>query len=128
MFGRRMRTLPPISKQLLRPETQKGVSEKLKERKQVQSNHLDRGSKDLPELQKNEIVRIQPSKQDRSGRWKKGKVLRKAECAKLRGLRGSRGLEKLRGSWVVGRGTWVTLRGSWVNLRGSWVLFTDNFA
>ena len=50
------------------------------------------------------------------------------ECAKLRGLRGSRGLEKLRGSWVVGRGTWVTLRGSWVNLRGSWVLFTDNFA
>ena len=50
------------------------------------------------------------------------------KCAKLRGLRGSRGLEKLRGSWVVGRGTWVTLRGSWVNLRGSWVLFTDNFA
>ena len=50
------------------------------------------------------------------------------ECAKLRGLRGSRGLEKLRGSWVVGRGTWVTLRGSWVKLRGSWVLFTDNFA
>ena len=50
------------------------------------------------------------------------------ECAKLRGLRGSRGLEKLRGSWVVGRGTWVTLRGSWVNLRGSWVLFTDDFA
>ena len=50
------------------------------------------------------------------------------ECAKLRGLRGSRGLEKLRGSWVVGRGTWVTLRGSWVYLRGSWVLFTDNFA
>ena len=50
------------------------------------------------------------------------------ECAKLRGLRGSRGLEKLRGSWVVGRGTWVTLRGLWVNLRGSWVLFTDNFA
>ena len=33
------------------------------------------------------------------------------ECAKLRGLRGSRGLEKLRGSWVVGRGSWVTLRG-----------------
>ena len=51
-----------------------------------------------------------------------------SECAKLRGLRGSRGLEKLRGSWVVGRGTWVTLRGSWVYLRGSWVLFTDNFA
>ena len=40
------------------------------------------------------------------------------ECAKLCGLRG---LEKLRGSWVVGRG-------SWVNLRGSWVLFRYNFA
>ena len=33
------------------------------------------------------------------------------ECAKLRGLRGSRGLEKLRGSWVVGRGSWVVGRG-----------------
>ena len=46
----------------------------------------------------------------------------------MRGLRGLRGLEKLRGSWVVGRGMLATLRGSWVNLRGSWVLFTDNFA
>ena len=79
MFGRRMRTLLPISKQLLKPETQKGVSEKLKERKQVQSKHFNRGSKELPELQKNEIVRIQPSKQDRFGHWKKGKVLRKAD-------------------------------------------------
>ena len=79
MFGRRMRTLLPISKQLLKPETQKGVSEKLKERKQVQSKDFNRGSKELPELQKNEIVRIQPSKQDRFGRSKKGKVLRKAD-------------------------------------------------
>ena len=78
IFGRCMRTLLPISKQLLKPETQKGVSEKLKERKQVQSEYFNRGSKELPELQKNEIVRIQPSKQDRFGRWKKGKVLRKA--------------------------------------------------
>eukprot|EP00112_Aurelia_sp_Birch-Aquarium-sp1_P017356 Seg4011.3 transcript_id=Seg4011.3/GoldUCD/mRNA.D3Y31 product="putative protein K02A2.6" protein_id=Seg4011.3/GoldUCD/D3Y31 len=37
------------------------------------------GSKELPELKKNDIVRIQPSKQDRSGRWNKGKVLRKAD-------------------------------------------------
>ena len=37
MFGRRMRTLLSISKQLLKPEKQKGVSEKPKERKQVQS-------------------------------------------------------------------------------------------
>ena len=79
MFGRHMRTLLPISKQLLKPETQKGVSEELKERKQVQSKHFNRGSKELPELQKNEIVRIQPSKQDRFGHWKKGKVLRKAD-------------------------------------------------
>eukprot|EP00112_Aurelia_sp_Birch-Aquarium-sp1_P011736 Seg247.6 transcript_id=Seg247.6/GoldUCD/mRNA.D3Y31 product="putative protein K02A2.6" protein_id=Seg247.6/GoldUCD/D3Y31 len=79
MFGRRMRTLLPTSKQLLKPETQKGVSGKLTERKQVQSKYYNRGSKELPELKKNDIVRIQPSKQDRSGRWKKGKILRKAD-------------------------------------------------
>ena len=79
MFGRRMRTLLPISTQLLEPEIQEGVSEKSKERKQVQSKYFNRGSKKLPELQKNKIVRIQPSKQDRFGRWKKGKVLRKAD-------------------------------------------------
>ena len=43
------------------------------------------------------------------------------ECAKLRGLRGLRGSENLRGSLVVSRG-------SWVNLRGSWVLSGGNFA
>ena len=79
MFGRRMRSLLPISKQLLKPKTQKGVSEKLKERKQVQSKYFNRGSKELLGLQKNEIVGIQPSKQDRLGRRKKGKVLRKAD-------------------------------------------------
>ena len=51
MFGRRMRTLLPMSKQLLKPETQKGVSE-------------------------NDIVRIQPRKQDR---WRKVIVLRKVD-------------------------------------------------
>ena len=79
MFGRRMRTLLPISQQLLKPEIQKGVSEKLKERKQLQSKFFNRGSKELAELQKNDIVRIQPSKHDRVGRWRKGKVLRKVD-------------------------------------------------
>ena len=40
------------------------------------------------------------------------------ECAKLHGLRG---LEKLPGSWVVGRGTRVNLRGSWVNFPGAFL-------
>ena len=77
MFGRHMRTLLPISQQLLKPEIQKGVSEKLKERKQLHSKFFNRGSKELAELQKNDIVRIQPSKYDHVGRWRKGKVLRK---------------------------------------------------
>ena len=37
-----------------------------------------------------------------------------AECAKLRGLRGSRGLEKLRGSWDVGNFAWVVGIFTWV--------------
>ena len=39
------------------------------------------------------------------------------ECAKLRGLRG---LEKLRGSWAVGRGTWVEF--AWVVGKFTWVV------
>ena len=51
MFGHHMRTLLPMSKQLLKPETQKGVSEKLKVQKQLQSEYFNRGSKELSELQ-----------------------------------------------------------------------------
>ena len=80
MFGRRMRTLLPTSKQLLKPETQKGVSEKLKVQKLLQSEYFNRGSKELSELQKNDIVRIQPSRQDRTGQWRKGIVLSKVDA------------------------------------------------
>ena len=44
------------------------------------------------------------------------------ECAKLRGLRGSRGLEKLRGSWVVGRGSWDVGNFAWVVGKFTWVV------
>ncbi len=79
MFGLRMKTLLPTSNQLLQPETQKGVSDKLRAQKTIQSKYFNRGSKELPELQKDDIVRIQPSAQDRSGRWKIGKILKKAD-------------------------------------------------
>ena len=67
------------SQQLLKPETQKGVSEKLKERKELQSKFFNRDSKELAKFQKNDIVRIQPSKHDRVGRRREAKVLRKVD-------------------------------------------------
>ena len=50
------------------------------------------------------------------------KALHLNECAKLRGLRGSRGLEKLRGSWVVGRGSWDVGNFAWVVGKFTWVV------
>ena len=79
MFGRRMTTLLPMSKLFLQPETQKGVSEKFKVQNQLQSEYFNRGSKELSEQQKHDVVRKQPSKQDRTGRWRKGIVLRKVD-------------------------------------------------
>ena len=109
MFGRRMRTLLPMSKQLLKPETQKGVSEKLKVQKQLQSEYFNRGSKELSELQENDIVRIQPSKQDRTGRWRKGIVLRKVDV----------------GSCIVRREDGTVLRRNRKFLRASKETFDD---
>ena len=79
MFGRRMTTLLPMSKQLLQLETQKRVSEKLKVQNQLQSEYFNRGSKELSEQQKHDAVRKQSSKQDRAGGWRKGIVLRKVD-------------------------------------------------
>eukprot|EP00794_Sanderia_malayensis_P008299 gene8299-9183_t len=77
MFGHRMRTLLPISNQRLQPETRKGDA-KLLQRKEVQSKYFNRGSKEFTELKRDDVVPIQPSKQDHTGNWKKGKVIKKA--------------------------------------------------
>ena len=82
---------------------------KAQRRKASTIQYFDRGSKELPELQINETVCLQPSKQDRFGCWTKGKVLRKA------GVRW----------YIVRREDWIILRRNRRFLRTSKETFDD---
>ena len=72
MFGRRTRTLIPMTSELLKPEIVEDVQGKLLKRKQLQAKHYNISAKELPPLSKGEIVRVKPT--DRSGRWFKARV------------------------------------------------------
>lgn len=74
IFSRRAKTLLPMSKKLLKPKVVTGVQEKLRQRKETQSKYYNRGTKELSTLRKDDVVRIKPSNNDRTGRWTKGCV------------------------------------------------------
>ena len=75
MFSRRAKTLLPMSKKLLQPKVVTGAQEKLRTRKQIQSKYYNRGTKELNTLRKDDVVRIKPGNNDRTGRWTKGCVI-----------------------------------------------------
>ena len=72
MFGRRNRTLIPMTSELLKPKIVEYVQGKLLKRKQLQAKHYNISAKELPPLSKGEIVRVKPT--DKSGRWIKESV------------------------------------------------------
>ena len=72
MFGRRTRTLIPMTSELLKPKIVEDVQGKLMKRKQLQAKHYNISAKELPPLSKGEIVRVKPT--DRSRRWFKARV------------------------------------------------------
>eukprot|EP00112_Aurelia_sp_Birch-Aquarium-sp1_P013319 Seg282.15 transcript_id=Seg282.15/GoldUCD/mRNA.D3Y31 product="hypothetical protein" protein_id=Seg282.15/GoldUCD/D3Y31 len=74
IFSRRAKTLLPMSKKLLKPKVVTGVQEKLRQRKEIQSKYYNRGTKELSTSRKDDVVRIKPSNNDRTGRWTKGCV------------------------------------------------------
>ena len=52
----------------------KQVRDKLYERKEIQAKYFNKGSKELPSLQKGEIVRMKPKAHDHVKRWVKAQV------------------------------------------------------
>lgn len=69
MFGRRTRTLIPMTSELLKPKIVENIQGKLLKRKQIQAKHYNISAKELPPLSTGEIVRVKPT--DRSGNGSK---------------------------------------------------------
>lgn len=60
LFSRRTRTQLPVSKQLLKPEIQSNVKQRLLEKKAIQISYYNRSTRELSSLHKGDIVRFQP--------------------------------------------------------------------
>lgn len=74
MFGRRTRTLLPVSRKLLKQDgsIQEKYRDKLSNKRTKQAEYYNRGAKDLKTLKPGESVRIKPFGHDKT--WKKGVV------------------------------------------------------
>ena len=77
LFGRRTKTLLPKSGTLLQPKVMEGTEDKLKERKTKQALFCNKGTKELPEHQPGDTVRMKPLQSDKEKLWKKGSVVKK---------------------------------------------------
>eukprot|EP00794_Sanderia_malayensis_P020916 gene20916-22970_t len=75
IFSRRAKSLLPMCKKLLQLQVITGVHEKFCERKQIESKYYNRGTKELNTLRKDDVVRIKPGNNDRTGRWTKGCIV-----------------------------------------------------
>ena len=75
LLSRRTNTNLPTSSNLLKPNVAEGTLEKDKLRKLKQKFYYDRSAKDLPGLQKDDVVRMQPFRLNEKT-WKKAKVVK----------------------------------------------------
>ena len=71
LFGRRTKTLLPTAGTLLQPKIMEGTEDKLKERKTKQALFYNKGTKELPELQPGDTVRMKPLPSDKEKLWRK---------------------------------------------------------
>ena len=76
LFGRRTKTLSPTAGTLLQPKIMEGTEDKLKERKTKQALFYNKGTKELPELQPGDTVRMKPLPSDKEKLWRKGSVVK----------------------------------------------------
>ena len=80
IFERRTKTRIPTSVQLLKPQLPVDVEQKLRKNKAKQSFYYDRGSKELNDLQPDDVVRIQPPRGiGRRKPWTKARVGEKVD-------------------------------------------------
>ena len=74
IFGRRTRTLIPITSLLLKPKVQEDVKEKLIKQKNKQAKYYNGNTKERPPLQAGEVVRVAPKPGERERKWFKARV------------------------------------------------------
>nr|XP_022296799.1 uncharacterized protein K02A2.6-like [Crassostrea virginica] len=72
IFGRRTKTLLPVSENLLRPRYAEKVKENLHYRKGRETHYYNKSCKELPELHEGDVVRVRPKGNEKS--WKKAIV------------------------------------------------------
>lgn len=72
IFGRRTKTLLPVSEGMLKPRYADKVKEQLHYRKGRETHYYNKGAKELPTLQEGDVVRVRPKGNEKS--WKKAIV------------------------------------------------------
>ena len=74
MFGRRTRTLLPTTSYLLKPKVQEDVKETILKQKSNQAKYYNQNTKELPPLQRGEVVRVAPKPGNRERKWFKARA------------------------------------------------------
>lgn len=77
LFGRRTKTLLLTAGTLSQPKIMEGTEDKLKERKTKQALFYNKETKELPEPQPGDTVRMKPLPSDKEKLWRKGSVVKK---------------------------------------------------
>ena len=77
LLSRRLKTTIPVANKLLEPCVVVGVTDKLRHRKLLAKCFYDRTTRDLPELEVGERIRMKPLPGDHTGLWRLGTCLQR---------------------------------------------------
>ena len=77
LMSKRTKTRLPIAQHLLEPEIQSDVERRRTKKRRMAKKYFDRGSKELPELEIGQPIRLMPSPSDTSRKWRRGVCTKK---------------------------------------------------
>ena len=77
LMTKRTKTLLQVAQHLLEPEIQSDVERKPTKTRRKAKKYFDRGSKELPELETGQPIRLMPSPMDTSRKWRRGVYIKK---------------------------------------------------
>ena len=77
LMSKRTKTTLPVAQHLLEPEIQSDIERKLTKKRRRAKKYFDRGSKELPELEIGQPIRLTPSPKDTSKTWRRGVCIKK---------------------------------------------------